>query len=226
MPPQTPHSGDRRPIAARSWRFSQIATQKLVRCGLSPNGISLIGMLCGIAAGLCFAATRYLSDPLWPLWLGGALCVQLRLLANMLDGMVAIESGRTSSVGELFNEIPDRVSDSAILIGLGYSAGAEAALGYFAALLAMSTAYIRCVGKACGAKSEFCGPMAKQHRMFIVTVVATLCGFVPLCTRPLWEGHPSCNLASATLFGIGAGCLFTALRRLSRIAHSLRNRPV
>src|SRR6478672_1892595 len=51
----------------------------------------------------------------------GAVCVQLRLLANLLDGMVAVASNRTSKLGELFNEFPDRLSDAATLIGLGYA---------------------------------------------------------------------------------------------------------
>ena len=47
----------------------------------------------------------------------------LSLLANLLDGMVAMGRGVASPVGELFNEVADRVSDTAILLGLGWAAG-------------------------------------------------------------------------------------------------------
>jgi phosphatidylglycerophosphate synthase len=39
----------------------------------------------------------------------------------MLDGMVALASCRDSKVGELYNEVPDRVSDAAVFIGVGYA---------------------------------------------------------------------------------------------------------
>src|SRR5438105_2817615 len=45
------------------------------------------------------------------LYLTAAGCIQLRLLCNLLDGMVAIEGGFRSRSGEVFNELPDRVSD-------------------------------------------------------------------------------------------------------------------
>ena len=37
--------------------------------------------------------------------------------------MVAVASDRTSKLGELFNEVPDGLSDAATLVGLGYAAG-------------------------------------------------------------------------------------------------------
>ncbi len=75
-------------------------------------------MIAGIAAGICLAATAYTpSLTTRAAWLLAACLIQLRLLANMFDGMVAIEQGRQSPLGELYNEIPDRVSDAFILIG-------------------------------------------------------------------------------------------------------------
>jgi phosphatidylglycerophosphate synthase len=75
-----------------------------------------------------------------PLWLAGALLTQLRLLANLLDGMVAIGRGIAiaSPAGELFNEVPDRVSDSAVFLRLGV-AGGNLTLGLAATLAAMAT---------------------------------------------------------------------------------------
>ena len=88
----------------------------------------------------------------------------------MLDGMVAVVSGRASKVGELYNEVPDRVSDAAVFIGAGYAWGGNVALGYVATILAIFTACVRAAGKIAGAPNEFCGPMAKQHRMLVITV--------------------------------------------------------
>lgn len=131
-------AGDRRPIAARDWVVAERLAAWLVRRRASPNAISLAGMGCGLAAGLAFAATATAAMPEGAgrgLWLLGAVLVQLRLLANLLDGMVAVGRGIASQPGELFNEVPDRVSDTAVLLGLGVAAGSPA-LGLAAALAA------------------------------------------------------------------------------------------
>src|SRR6516165_2874016 len=128
----------------------------------------------------------------------------------MFDGLVAVEGGRGSRVGELFNEVPDRISDGAILIGLGYAAGGDAVLGYLAALGAIFTAYVRATGKVAGAPQEFCGPMAKQQRMALVIAVSLACVV-----------EPETRLPAAVLAVIVAGTLLTAARRLIRIARHL-----
>jgi phosphatidylglycerophosphate synthase len=95
-------ANDRRPISARSWTISQKAASLLARAGVTPNAISVAGMLAGIAAGVALGATSWLTG--WQrglAWLVGALLVQARLVANMLDGMVAIEGGKKSAVGAL-----------------------------------------------------------------------------------------------------------------------------
>src|ERR1700733_9115104 len=168
-------SGDRRPIAARQLRVSVAIANWLAAHRASPNGISIAGLAAGALAGLAFGLTPDLPDAARWLWLAGALMVQLRLAANMFDGMVAIARGVTSPVGELYNEIPDRLSDSAVLIGIGV-AGGDWGLGALAALTAIATAYVRAVGKAAGAASDFAGPMAKQQRMFLVTLAALWLG--------------------------------------------------
>jgi phosphatidylglycerophosphate synthase len=217
------HTGDRRPIAVRKWSVFQRLAEWLVRRGVSPNTISIAGMLGAIAAGAALAATSYLPTLGERLaWLATAFLIQLRLLANMLDGMVAIEGGRGSAVGELYNEVPDRVSDAAVLIGAGYAVGGDVALGYIAACVALFTAYVRAMGKAAGAQNEFCGPMAKQQRMFIVTVIAVYNGLAPTAWRPTANGPYPWGLMAGGLVLIVLGGVVTILRRLLRIAGTLK----
>src|SRR5439155_1386862 len=161
----------------------------LVRRGISPNAISLAGMVSAIGAGGSLAATALVSSP-WDrvAWLAAALLIPLRLIANMLDGMVAIEAGRASRLGELFNEVPDRVADAAVLIGLGYARESEAVLGYVAALLAVFTAYVRAAGKLAGAPQFYNGPMAKPHRMWLVTALCLWMTFAPATFAVRLEG--------------------------------------
>lgn len=213
---------DRRPIAARRIGAFGWMAKRLAALRLSANAISIIGMFAGIVAGAALFATSHASEP-WArlIFAAAAGLVALRLLANMLDGMVAIESGTTSAVGELYNDVPDRVSDAAILIGFGYAVGGDVTMGYIAALLATMTAYIRAAGKAAGAPSQFCGPMAKQQRMAIVIATSLLCAMLPA----MWTGlnaNASVRLVTIALWFIAIGSAWTCVRRLRRIAVALR----
>ena len=148
----------------------------------------------------------------------GAAAVQLRLLCNMLDGMVAVEGGRRSRYGPIYNELPDRVEDSLLLVAAGYATdpGIGLALGLTAALLAAICAYVRLLGGTLGQPQDFIGPQAKPHRMFVLTlglVAAFVARFVGIY-------GPWLSLALAI---ICIGTLLTILLRTLRIARRLRD---
>src|SRR5205823_1521752 len=98
--------GDRRPLASRGWKISEKIARWLARCGATPNTISIGGMVSGILAGVMFTMTAGAAHP-WFFWVAGAVFVQVRLLANLYDGMVAVLREVASPLGELFNEVPD-----------------------------------------------------------------------------------------------------------------------
>ena len=168
-----PEPSSRRPLKSRGNPVFQKLAASLARAGVRADAISAAGLGFGLASGVTLAATAH-SSAGWrwqmALFIASAALVQLRLLANMLDGMVAVEGGRKSKLGPLWNEIPDRVSDSATLIGAGFAAGGIPELGWLAALLAMLTAYIRAIGALNGAGEAFLGCFSKPRRMFFVTV--------------------------------------------------------
>jgi phosphatidylglycerophosphate synthase len=211
---------ERRPLASRQTRWAQALAGAMARRRISPNAISLIGLAAGLLAGGALAATAFLDE--WPrrlAWLVAAASIQLRLLANLLDGMVAVAAGLTSRVGELYNELPDRFSDAATLIGLGYAAGGHAELGYLAALAAVLTAYVRALGKTAGAPQIYLGPMAKPQRMFLVT----LCALAGLGLPSAWLDVA--RLPTWTLTLCLAGAIITIVRRLIHISRHLRIGP-
>src|SRR5207247_9773090 len=168
---------DRRPVATRNRKWAQAATVWLATRNASPNAISIAGMCACIVAGIALAATSIAYDRI--LWIIAALGAQLRLTANMLDGMVALASGRASKTGELYNEVPERFSDAPVAIGAGFAWGGDITLGYIATILSIFTAYIRAAGKIAGVPNEFCGPMAKQHRVLVITVICLYSAAVP-----------------------------------------------
>jgi phosphatidylglycerophosphate synthase len=219
-------AGERRPIASRDLALSQQVAAFLADRGASPNAISVGGMIAAIVGGLAFWATSFPMPATRLFWLTAAAMAQLRLLANMFDGMVAIRRQIASPVGELYNEVPDRISDSALFIGLGFAAGGQPLLGFAAALAAVFTAYVRAMAKVAGAPQDFCGPFAKPERMFAITVLALYCTLAPASWQPIWDfrGQPL-GLAAATLSLITVGSLWTSVRRLLRAAAFLRAHP-
>src|SRR5438128_6607133 len=85
---------DRRPIATRNRKWAQTATAWLAARNVSPNAISIVGMCACIVGGVALGLTSVCDYRI--LWLVAAGGAQLRLTGNMLDGMVALASGRAS----------------------------------------------------------------------------------------------------------------------------------
>jgi len=96
------------------------------------------------------------------------------------------------------------------------------ALGYIATILAIFTAYIRAAGKIAGAQNEFCGPMAKQHRMLIITLICLYSAVTPRSWQIISFNDSQIGLMSFGLVIIIAGCAFTVIRRVSRIGRALK----
>jgi phosphatidylglycerophosphate synthase len=194
---------NRRPLKSREMGWATALARLLLRTPLTPNAVSVAGIGFAAAGAACFALA---PNDRW-LWLGGAAFIQLRLLANLMDGLLAVEGGRKSPTGALYNEFPDRIEDALLLVVAGYGAGWPE-LGWGAALLAMGTAYVRALGGSIGLPQYFCGPMAKQHRMALLTLGAVVNVFLPVMP--------------AVLAIVCVGAAVTSIRRLLRQARALK----
>jgi phosphatidylglycerophosphate synthase len=214
---------DRRPVQARETRWAGTLARGLAKAGFRPNAISLLSVLFAVLSGVGLLLGS--RNPLpWHITFSllASLGIELRLLANLMDGMVAIEGGFQTRSGAVYNELPDRLSDSIILVCAGYSVPGNPwwvwALGWAAALLAMLTAYVRVLGGASGASQPFIGPMAKQQRMHFVVVGALL------STVEAVIGWPS-RAMPLVLGIIVLGSVLTVLRRARRIVRELNAGP-
>jgi phosphatidylglycerophosphate synthase len=195
---------NRRPLKSRSTGWAATASRAVLATGMSANQVSFLGIV--IAA---LGAWAMIEAPTRPtLFVAAAIAIQLRLLANMLDGMVAVEGGRGGPTGAIWNEFPDRIEDSLFLVAAGYAAELPW-LGWLCALLAAICAYVRLLGGTLGQPQDFGGPMAKPHRMAALTVgclVATI-----------WFGA-----LQVALGAIAAGTILTIALRLMRLSKALR----
>jgi len=208
----------RRPLKTRDTKWAAALATCLVKLGVKPNQISVASIFFAALAGVAFVcANHFTRIPAGWIYLAGAASVQLRLLCNMLDGMVAVEGGLKTTTGELYNELPDRFADALILIGAGYANGQDVycvLAGWLAALLAVMTAYVRALGVAAGASQCFLGPMAKPHRMALLTaasVGAAVCAWLDCQVKVI----------PIALWLMIAGCVVTIFRRCRRIAREL-----
>jgi len=213
----------RRPLKSRGWSFFGRLAGWLAAMGVTPNAISVSSVVFAIAAGGTLAATGIVDDQFHrrSLWFASAILIQLRLIANLLDGMVAIEGGKASAVGELYNEVPDRLSDPAILIGAGFAYGGWPIIGLTAALVSVFVAYVRAFGASVGAGQVFLGPFAKPQRMATMTIVCMACAILPPAWQPV-HASTQLGICGGALILIIAGGALTALRRLRRIAAVMR----
>jgi phosphatidylglycerophosphate synthase len=164
------------------------------------------------------AAAMFLFSMRWPwLLLVAPLFCFLRLWLNMLDGMVALASGKASRRGELLNELPDRASDVVVFAGVAHSGWCHEPLAYWAAILAVLTAYVGVFGQAVGGKREYGGIMAKPWRM-VVLAIASYATFFSHITVAV--------IGSLTIFDLAcivviAGCVQTIWVRLASILRNL-----
>ena len=209
---------ERRPIATRETGWARALAAGIARTGLSANAISVLGTVFAVAAG----AALLLSDsPTWRAALVlAALGIQLRLLCNMLDGMVAVEHGHATPEGALYNDVPDRIADTVILVAAGHAVAAgpwNPMLGWASAVMAMFTAYVRVLGGALGTPQFFIGPQSKSQRMAVLTGAALLGAVMP---SPVLAGR----VITLALVIVLVGSTVTVVRRVLCVARELRSR--
>jgi phosphatidylglycerophosphate synthase len=214
---------NRRPLKTRGKAWAEGLAARLAKAYVSPDLISASSVAVAVlGAALLCASGQAGPVPRAILLILAAVCIQLRLLANMLDGMIAVEHDRKSTFGPIWNELPDRIADVLFLVAAGYAAWIDgrdvgAALGWLCAMLAVLTAYVRELGRGLGLPADFSGPMAKPHRMFALTVACLVSAF-----EPFWGWQGGTFLVALTI--IALGCVVTVFRRTKHLAAGLRGK--
>ena len=207
-----------RPIAEIFRRTGDGATNLCVRLGIPPDAISYLSILAALAAALCFWKS---GRNTWLLIIAPLFCY-LRLWFNMLDGMVAVAAGKASARGEIVNDLPDRVSDVIIFVGVAHSDLMIPLIGYWTAIVSVLTAYVGLFGQAIGGRREFGGVMSKPWRMVALSLGAWAMFVFRSCQAGLHDFGRLTTL-DWTCLVIIAGCLQTIIVRLKRIVTMLQD---
>jgi phosphatidylglycerophosphate synthase len=204
----------RRQIANVFRQTADAATRFCVREGIHPDAISYLSIFAALIAAACFWKSGQIR---WLLTVAPLFCY-LRLWFNMLDGMVAVAAGTASRRGEILNDLPDRVSDVVIFVGVAHSGLMNPLIGYWAAILAVLTAYVGLFGQALGGEREFGGMMSKPWRMVSLHIGAWLTFFLGE------QSVTKITILDWTCLIIIAGCVETIVVRLKRITAALQDK--
>ncbi|GGO18375.1 transferase [Microbispora rosea subsp. aerata] len=97
-------------------RLSIYATWLLAKTPISPNQVTGLMIVCGVAAGVVLALPGFWAA------LGAALLIQVYLLLDCSDGELARWTGRTSITGVYLDRVGHYFAEAALLIGLGFRA--------------------------------------------------------------------------------------------------------
>ena len=212
MPDYTPTS--RRPIAEIFRRTANAATRFCVHYGIHPDAISYLSILAAIVAAICF----WKSGQIRWLLIVAPLFSFLRLWFNMLDGMIAVAANKASRRGEILNDLPDRISDIVIFVGVAHSGLMNPFIGYWTAIFAVLTAYVGLFGQALGVQREFGGIMSKPWRMVTLSIGAWITFFSDTISFERF------TVLDWTCLIVILGCIETIVVRLKRITAGLQDK--
>ena len=125
-----------------------------------------------VAVGVCVVAGWLLA--LSRTFPAGLLVVPsllfLRLLLNVLDGVIAEETHKASARGEALSEFADRLADVAVLVGFAASGWGWLPAAVASIIIVLLVSYIGILGKAVGAGRQYGGLMGKPDRMVVIMV--------------------------------------------------------
>jgi len=157
--------------------FAYSVARPMTRIGLSPNGVTGLGLLVAIAVPLlAWQYTR--TDQSWWLLLAVVATVLTGLLDN-LDGAVAVISGRTTRWGYVLDSIVDRLSDATLLAAL-WVLGAPGIIVVAAGLAGSVQEYARARAAAIGVSEVGVVSISERPtRVIIVAVFFVLAAWSP-----------------------------------------------
>lgn len=214
-------TANRRPLRVREMGLMNRFAAWLSGRDITPNQISIFSVVCALGGALALYLAGQATGAERAGWfIATALMIQLRLLCNLFDGMVAVEGGKQTPAGELFNDVPDRVADPLLIVACAFALPEFPSamwLAWLAALLAVLTAYIRVLGVAVGVPADFRGPMAKQQRMALLTLACLLCA-----AEAFWNASGTSLWIALMIMVLGTAA--TCVRRLVTAYRLLENR--
>ncbi|MEU3725386.1 phosphatidylinositol phosphate synthase [Streptomyces sp. NPDC031705] len=179
----------------------------LLRRGVSPDAVTLIGTA-GVVAGALVFFPR--GEFFW-----GTITITLFVFSDLVDGNMARQAGTSSRWGAFLDSTLDRVADAAIFGGLAlWYAGLGddnvlCAVAIFCLSSGQVVSYTKARGEAIGLPVAVNGLVERAERLVISLVAAGLSGLQTF-GAPSWIGV----LLPVALWIVAAGSLVTLIQRV------------
>ena len=179
----------------------------LLRMGVSPNAVTLVGTL-GVCAGalICFPQGWLLA---------GVLVITAFVFSDMIDGYMARTSGQISSFGAVLDSTLDRIGDASIFGGLAvYYIGPgdsewRAALAIYCLTMGSVTSYARARAESLGMQAKV-GIAERSDRLASILVMTGLADLL----RLLGVGDGVMWLIPITLAVLAVASTVTVVQRI------------
>ena len=146
---------------------------KLSSIGLTPNSLTVLGVLSSVFAALLYASWR-MSRIALPA--AGAL-VLLSGFMDALDGVLARSSNKSSAFGGFLDSVSDRYSDSVVLASIVLAGLCDPAWGLVAIIGSLMVSYTRSRAEAAGVSMAAVGFAERAERMLILAAATFLAFF-------------------------------------------------
>lgn len=171
----------------------------LLRLGVSPDAVTLVGTLGVCAGALVFFPRGQLGT--------GVLVVTAFVFADLIDGYMARASGRSSAWGAFLDSTLDRFGDAAIFGGLVlfFTRSDEtllAALALYCLVMGSITSYARARAESLGMRASV-GVAERADRLVAILVMTAFSDWLDL---PV--------LLTATLWALAAASTITVVQRV------------
>ncbi len=172
----------------------------LMRLGVSPDAVTVVGTL-GVAAG------ALVFFPRGQLWIG-VLVITAFVFSDLVDGYMARTLGTSSKWGSFLDSTLDRFGDAAVFVGLAlwcFGGGDNERLGYVALValvMGQVTSYARAKAESLGLKAKT--GIAERADRLVATMVLTF--FSDVFHVPL--------LLAILLWGLAAASTITVVQRM------------
>ena len=179
----------------------------LLRWGVSPDAVTLVGTLGVVAGALIFFPRGDL--------LVGVLVITAFVVSDLIDGTMARKSGRVSPFGAFLDSTLDRLGDAAIFGGLAmYYVGpgdndALAALAIYCLTMGSVTSYARARAESLGMQAKV-GIAERADRLVAILVIT---GLADLVNR-LGAGEKALWAIPATLALLAIASTITVVQRI------------
>lgn len=178
-----------------------------VKLGLTPNVLTAVSLLIGIAAGIFFWKQH---------WTLAIVAMLLSAFTDMLDGATARAANSGTRFGSVLDRVSDRFGEFFILMGILLSGVVEPAWVLFAQFGVLIASYTRAASESVGQMKTCAVGIAGRLEKFVVIIA----GAVGQIFLPEW------SLLRYGVIVVGLVSIVTALQRLAftyRVTHAEDN---